>query len=349
MVVKKRQPGESESASIPEVRFHAPSSAPAGVEVLTLAALRGNSCAGSLSVPHRPDFHHLLVLDRGTLPLMVDFASYRLRVGEWLWVRPGQVHRWDEMHGAEGVLVLFEAGFPDPATSAAARLDDPFGPTVRRPSQAAGVAARRALDHLDHEFRSLRDGGPLPLDTHVAVLRHLLAALLLRLAPVGEEVVTCDNPDTYLRFRDAVERDFARTRRVEDYARALGYAPRTLSRATLAAAGVGAKEFIDRRVVLEARRLLAHSDHSAARVAGLLGFGDAANFGKFFHQRTGTSPLAFRASARGDTARAGEVASVRAAEVAPVRAGKATTAPAREAPAAPAEQVTTAPAASAPP
>ncbi|MFI5806267.1 helix-turn-helix domain-containing protein [Streptomyces sp. NPDC051561] len=306
MVVKNRQPNGSGSragsAPIPEVRFHAPSSAPAGVEVLTLATLRAGACAGSLAVSHRPDFHHLLVLDSGVLPLMVDFASYRLLPGEWLWVRPGQVHRWDELYGAEGVLVLFEAGFPDPATSAAARLDDPFGPTVRRPAEADGVAARRALDHLDHEFRSLRDGGPLPPETHLAVLRHLLAALLLRFTPLDEPQGGCDSPDTYLRFRAAVERDFARTRRVEDYARELGYAPRTLSRATLAASGVGAKEFIDRRVVLEAQRLLAHSDHSASRIAGLLGFRDAANFGKFFQQRTGTSPLAFRGAARGGAA-----------------------------------------------
>ncbi|MFI0976849.1 helix-turn-helix domain-containing protein [Streptomyces sp. NPDC021093] len=301
MVVKIRQTSESTGPPIPEVRFQAPSSVPAGVEVLTLAALRRNACVGSISVPHRPDFHHLLRLDGGVLPVMVDFASYRLLPGEWLWVRPGQVHRWDALSGAEGTLVLFEAGFPDPATGAAARLDDPFGPTVRRPAGADAEAARRALDHLDQEFRSLRDGSPLPLETHLPVLRHLLAALVLRLAHVGEEGPGCDNPDAFLLFRAAVERDFARTRRVEDYARELGYASRTLSRATLAAAGVGAKEFIDRRVVLEAKRLLTHSDHSAARVAGLLGFHDAANFGKFFQQRVGASPLAFRTTARGGT------------------------------------------------
>ena len=86
-------------------------------------------------------------------------------------------------------------------------------------------------------------------------------------------------PDaTYLRFRDAVERDFARTRRVEDYAEALGYSARSLARATLAAADLGAKEFIGRRVVLEAKRLLAHSDHSAARIADGLGFSGATHF-----------------------------------------------------------------------
>ncbi|GHH36306.1 helix-turn-helix domain-containing protein [Streptomyces candidus] len=302
-MVKKRQPGELGTPPIPEVGFHPPHTAPAGVEVLTLARLRRNACAASISVTHRPDFHHLLVLDGGTLPLTVDFASYRLLPGEWLCVRPGQVHRWEELSGAEGVLVLFEAGFLDAATSAAARLDDPFGPTVRRPASGEAVALRRALDHLDHEFRSLRDEAALPLEAHLVVLRHLLAALALRLAHTGEEEDAArDSPDAFLRFRAAVERDFARTRRVDDYARELGYAPRTLSRATRAAAGVGAKEFIDRRVVLEAKRLLTHSDHSAAGVASLLGFRDAANFGKFFQQRVHASPLAFRATARGETA-----------------------------------------------
>ncbi len=88
------------------------------------------------------------------------------------------------------------------------------------------------------------------------------------------------DPDaTYLRFRDAVEKDFTRTRRVEDYAHFLGYSARTLSRAALAAAGLGAKEFIDRRVVLEAKRLLAHSDQTAARIADRLGSGHVANIG----------------------------------------------------------------------
>ncbi len=332
MVVKKRQSDPSGTPGIPEVRFHAPGGAPAGVEVLTLAALRANACADSIAATHRPDFHHLLRLERGTLPLMVDFASYRVRPGEWLWVRPGQVHRWDGLYGAEGTLVLFEAGFPDPATGAAARLDDPFGPTVRQPGPGAAEAAGRALEHLHAEYRALRDAGAgpglpldtgtapglppdagtgprlppdadaapgLPLDVHLSVLRHLLAVLLLHLAPVGEPAAGCAEPDAFLRFRAAVERDFARTRRVDDYARELGYAPRTLSRATLSAAGVGAKEFIDRRVVLEAKRLLAHSDHSASQVAALLGFRDAANFGKYFQQRTGESPLGFRTTARG--------------------------------------------------
>ncbi|MEV4556858.1 AraC family transcriptional regulator [Kitasatospora sp. NPDC049285] len=293
---------KASGTAIPEVPFAAPPGGPAGVEVMSLAELRARRAsartAGDFHRPQRPAFHHLLTLERGDLRHTVDFTEYALRPGSWLWVRPGQVQQWGPLGDADGTLVLFEPGFPDPATVASARLDDPFAPAVRQP---AGPD-REALDHaVRHLHREYADAGRLPADVHLALVRHLLAALLLRLAhqsgPHGG--AGAEAGETYCRFRQAVERDFTRTRRVEDYARALGYSPRTLSRATLAATGVGAKEFVDRRVVLEAKRLLAHSDRSAARIADHLGFADAANFAKFFHQRTGTTPIAFRTTVRG--------------------------------------------------
>ncbi|GAA2803354.1 helix-turn-helix domain-containing protein [Kitasatospora paracochleata] len=291
--------------AIPEVPFAAPPGTPVGVEVMTLAELRRRHPRGGVfDRPQRPAFHHLLTLDAGTLRHTVDFTGYALEPGCWLWVRPGQVQQWGDLADAHGTLILFEPGFPDPATVAAARLDDPFAPAVQRPVGADRAALEAAVRHLHQEFEA---GAALPAEVHLALLRHLLAALVLRLAhlaaPVGAGAAEAG--EAYLRFRHAVERDFTRTRRVEDYARALGYSPRTLSRATLAAAGVGAKEFVDRRVILEAKRLLAHSDRSAARIADHLGFADAANFAKYFHQRTGTTPIAFRTAVRGEAAATG--------------------------------------------
>ena len=124
---------------------------------------------------------------------------------------------------------------------------------------------------------------------------------MLRLAhltvPAGSPAPEPD--ETYLRFRDAVEQHFTRTRRVEDYAHLLGYSPRTLARATLTAAGLSAKEFVDRRVVLEAKRLLAHSDRTAAQVAAQLGFANPSQFSKYFLHRVGRSPIDFREVVRG--------------------------------------------------
>ncbi|MFC9757985.1 helix-turn-helix domain-containing protein [Streptomyces sp. NPDC056921] len=283
---------------IPEISFAAPAGTPEGVEVLPLVGLRHRVRAEWLTAPQRPDFHHLLTLTSGTLWHTVDFTAYALDSGSWLWVRPGQVQQWGDLTHAEGTLILFRQDFLDPATTDGARTEDSHAPVLRRPLPDDAAALRLAADHLTAEFHAL---GHLPLEVHTAALRHLLAVLVLRLAhlttPAGSPAT---EPDvTYLRFRDAVEKDFTRTRRVEDYAEVLGYSARTLSRATLAVAGIGAKEFIDRRVVLEAKRLLAHSDRTAARIAGHLGFSSATHFSKYFHQRTRQTPIAFRNTVRG--------------------------------------------------
>lgn len=103
----------------------------------------------------------------------------------------------------------------------------------------------------------------------------------------------------FRRYRAAVERDFARCHHVDDYARALGYDRRTLTRATRAATGLGAKQFLDRRILLEAQRLLAHTDPPAARCAERVGFTDAANFTVFFQRQTGLPPSRWRSTRSG--------------------------------------------------
>ncbi len=65
-----------------------------------------------------------------------------------------------------------------------------------------------------------------------------------------------------------------------------------------AATGETPKGFIDKRVVLEARRLLAHTEMPIGRVGAAVGFPDAANFSKFFQQHTDQTPAAFRAELR---------------------------------------------------
>jgi AraC-like DNA-binding protein len=77
----------------------------------------------------------------------------------------------------------------------------------------------------------------------------------------------------------------------------LGCSVRTLSRAARDATGMGVRELIDERRLLEARRLLGGARWDARTVAVHLGFTDPANFGRFFRDRTGLTPAAFAARA----------------------------------------------------
>lgn len=284
-----------DETGIPEVGF----AAPGGVEVLSLARLRERA-AGSqiLSTPQRPTFHHLLTVGGGVLWHTVDFTGYAVAPGSWLWIRPGQVQQWQDLRPVDGTLILFQPDFLDHATAEAVALNHPHAPVLYTTTGEEREAFDLAERHLHHEFEHGRRTAPAG---HVAVLRHLLAALVLRLALSADTVGSSagEQSGVFLDFRDLLERNFATSRRVEDYAHRLGYSPRTLSRATLAVAGVNAKEFIDRRIILEAKRLLAHGNRTAAQIATQLGFADATNFSKYFQHRTGTSPIGFRAEVRG--------------------------------------------------
>lgn len=277
--------------AIPRLDFNARVGTPAGVEVMPLSEFRRRGGGGV--TPQRPDFHHLITTVSGTLKQEVDFTTYDAAPGDWLWVRPGQVHRWGDLSGVEGHLVLFESDFLDPTTVVAARLETPGSPVHY---DIVDDAVDLAIEHLCHEFNAI---GGSPLDVHVAMLRHLLSVLVLQLAHrTGGLASATEGSDTFRRFREAVERDFTKTHQVADYATALGYSPRTLTRATAAAVGVNAKEFIHERVMLEAKRRLAHSDETAVRIAARLGFSSATNFSKFFQARAGQSPIQFRNATR---------------------------------------------------
>ncbi|GGG26360.1 transcriptional regulator [Rhodococcoides trifolii] len=280
---------------IPSIGFAPPDDTPLpGLEVLTLAELATRAAATDLVTPQRPQFHQLFAVTSGTLRHTVDFTAYGIDAGSVLWVRPGQVQQFGDLTEADGLLAVFQASSVDPRTAAAARLDDPFGRAVAPASDSGTPALHRAITHLAAEFE---DAGGLPVAARREVLRNLLAVVAVRAAALcAQPVDTVDT--TFVRFRTQLEQDFTHTRRVADYADSLGYSARTLSRATQAAAGVGAKEFIDRRVTLEARRLLAHADLPATAIATRLGFVDATNFAKFFRHRTGLPPGAFRASVR---------------------------------------------------
>ncbi|MFC7343661.1 helix-turn-helix domain-containing protein [Saccharopolyspora griseoalba] len=280
---------------ITEVAYRPWLSAPIGMDVVDFAELRerGRRREIDLADPQRPDFHHLIHLDAGGGPLRhtVDFTTHVIPPGGWLWVRPGRVHQFaaDEvLERTRGTIVIWRPGF------VTADMPDEL---PLRPTGPDRELVDLALRHLLAEYRHL---GTLSLEAHNATLRMLLSVLLVRLANAGAQ----DSPEVppdgpFDRFRAAVERDFTTSHRVADYAAALGYSTRTLTRAALAATGLTAKAYLDSRVVLEAKRLLVHTDAPAAEIARHLGFPGPGEFTKFFRKRDGRTPLAFRAEARG--------------------------------------------------
>ncbi|MET8248886.1 AraC family transcriptional regulator [Streptomyces sp. NPDC005202] len=247
---------------------------------------------------HRIDFHVVMLFSDGPVRHMIDFAEYEATAGDVLWSRPGQVHRFWRTNEYRGTVLTMQPGFLPCATVEATGPYRYDLPPLLHPDDAWRDALKAALAQLQREYE---DTTTLPLSLHTSVLRHSLTAFLLRLAHLAASSAGAAGQQagtTFTLFRDAVEKGFAINHSVSAYADALGSSRRTLVRAVRAATGETPKGFIDKRVVLEAKRLLAHTDLPTGRVGAAVGFPDAANFSKFFQLHTGQAPAAFRAELR---------------------------------------------------
>jgi AraC-like DNA-binding protein len=283
-----------------EVRFHNPQLGTVGIEVLHLSTLRQRVSAAHLAAPQRVEFFMLLFVAEGYLRHVVDFSEMRLGAGSLVFVRPGQVQHWHLDERAQGCMVLADPPALMPIASSrgdrdallAAMADWPVG--VRLDDEFA-AELRTSLDCLARDLAAF-DG-----TVHdVTLLRQGLLAVLLRVArwhrkrwhdlprpSVGTQQV-------YRLFEAEMEQHFRSHRSVAEYARRLGYSESTLNRACRAATGQSAKVLLDRRLAMEAARMLVHSSASVAEVGHALGFSEPTNFNRFFVRLVGATPLGFK-------------------------------------------------------
>lgn len=265
----------------------APVRASSPVKAITLRddAVDNGSCRAGTHRLLDHDELFLVTVGHGTID--VDFIGYSCRPGTLIRARPGQVIRPGGQTGLDATILRW-----DPALIAGT---DPFGPAHWQLAGEDEDAIINEVSQLVVDCRRPR-GGPLVDE----LLRNQLAVLLLRI----EMLPACGAPapwperGTFWRFRQEVERWYARTRRVEDYAERMDCAVRTVTRASLTATGRTAKQVIDDRVALQAMRLLAATDLPVAGVGHVLGFAEPTNFGRFFQREVGRSPGAFRADLR---------------------------------------------------
>jgi AraC-like DNA-binding protein len=277
-----------------EISRHDAPTARVGVETARLGDLLASRPTDG---PQRAACHVIMLATTGHGSHTLDFVRYPCRPGTLLWGRPGQVHQFGGETGFDAMLIAVEpAALPELPELARLRhlVDDPFATTCWQPTgeDQEAIVAEMSQIVVDCERYASGDGDELGQ----ALLRHQLAVLLVRMAALAPPPLPGTAADLVARLRVELARDIMH-RRVEDYAEALNCSVRTLTRACLAVTGRSAKQLVDERVALEAKRLLATSDLPVAEVGRRLGFDEPTNFGRFFARETEQTPGAFRAEA----------------------------------------------------
>ncbi|HEX5064338.1 MAG TPA: helix-turn-helix domain-containing protein [Kofleriaceae bacterium] len=282
-------------AAIPDLPFRHNTRPGLGFEIFRMSELFARVLPHELEAPQRPEFHIVYLGLRGAGSLVVDFSKVPLGANTLTVVARGRVQHFLPESGVDAWMLLAAPEF----IALDARSVDPLrGASVLDPGWATPALKLPAGDRI--ELLALADQlaaeQARPLDGfQPALMSSLLRAFLLR----AERVALASDarptlPPALARFFTTLEQDCTKTRSVAHYAKAAGVSPRRLAELLVDHTGKSTKLVIDERVVLEQKRLLAHTDVSVKELADRTGFDEPTNLVKFFRHHTGTTPDAFR-------------------------------------------------------
>lgn len=293
-MTRKGQPG----TEIPHLRYQPGGSYKLDLEIFFVSDLRRRFGTPVLSSTHRYAFPTLIFVSEGECIHVVDFESLHCQPGSLLVLPPGKAHSFGAKENWDGWMVLFRSEFLWTSSSTAPDLTALGGLDGLPVHLTVGDGEIRAITNAIAQMHE--DAGISAALQHAhALLRHQLYALLMRIRIIHERQAVQAAPlsRVFQRFKDfeqLLEKNFAHWHQIAKYADQLACSEKSLARASMEVAGVNPKVLISARVILEAKRMLAHTGLSVSRISEDIGFNDLANFVKFFKREAGCTPMEFR-------------------------------------------------------
>ena len=244
---------------------------------------------------HRHDYFELFYFHRGPGTHANDFQVFTVTAPALVFVNAGHVHAWPDAVRLRGDMLSFDAGFLPHGSAAepAGALFLPPAPVVipLHKSEAASVAALFA--RIRSEWDQRQPGWLRSIRASLSLLHVDAVRAHTRQVPA---TATADKAATRLcrEFLLLLEQHLHAATNPGKLAAALTVSTDHLSATLRAATGKSAAQHIQERLMLEARRLLAHSHLDVAEIAWHLGYRDVSYFGRVFRRKEGLTPGQFR-------------------------------------------------------
>jgi AraC-like DNA-binding protein len=251
--------------------------------------------------PHTHNYYTVIWPVNATGKHIIDFKEYPILPDHIFFVSPGQVHQIISNRKPVGYVILFSPEF------------------LEKNSIRNEFIADLKL------FQKSDETPPLPVSDKMASTLKIFAEQMLTafhshndmfLETIGAYLklflIECNghcslNPGTNLQnievskvlvknFKALVEKNFNKRHQVKYYAESLNITPNYLNEVIKAALNIPAKDFLQNRLILEAKRMVVFTSKSAKEIGFELGFEDPSHFSKFFRSNTGQSLQEFKLS-----------------------------------------------------
>lgn len=245
--------------------------------------------------PHaHQDLHHFLLVTRGGGVFYAEGELNRFNHNALISVPLACVHGFDFKPGTNGWILTASGALIERIAHDNAELRPVLTDANALPLPADVTAAMvTKFEALMMEFRSNLPGRrtaaeALLIGILVAALRRKLQLLPNSHSKMGADSVLAS------KYRGLIEENFRTTLKVADYAKRLCVSSERLRQACVRSTASSPLALLNARRLLEAKRSLLYTGMSVGLIAEACGFPDPAYFSRFFTQRTGVSPMAYR-------------------------------------------------------
>jgi len=192
---------------------------------------------------------------------------------------PGELHENDYAAGARCLLVKIEP-------SVLERLGE-HSPVLSSPGEVVGLASSWLASRLYREFTAQDDVAPLAMEG-------VLLEILAESARAIGEGSAAHAPAWLRRVREALDDTYLQSPSLADLSPIAGVHPVHLSREFRKHYQSTIGEFIRKRRIEHACKLLSNSDTALSEIALACGFSDQSHFCAMFKGHTGLTPAKFR-------------------------------------------------------
>lgn len=252
---------------------------------------------GEPDLPHRHEFFTILLVVEAKGCHTIDFEQHKLSGNQAHFIAPGQVHQLVEDQKSHGYSIVFNASFLAENNIPLNFLDDvhlfqmeqsaPLELTEDQTSQLQRYCEEMLIWYGSERMMNDQALG--------ALLRLFIisSSNYCTIPPSTQDEIEA-GASIIKKFKHLLNAHFHEWHATSTYAEELAISPDHLNRTIKSLTGKTAKESIQARIVVAAKRLLYFSDLSTKEIAFQLGFEEPSHFSSFFKKCTGQSPTDFR-------------------------------------------------------
>lgn len=240
---------------------------------------------------HRDEGYTFHILEKGEVLIEIDFQTYRVSAPAVVYMHPDQVHRMLDINEIIVCSLSINSGNLNDGYLKILEELTPVAPLSLSAEAFSVVSDSFSLCLNFHRQKDNKLYYPLLKDS----CNTLIAFLLSQFLNVTKSEDNFSRFDKIGKaFRKLVEKNYVTLKRPGQYAALLHISTPYLNECIKDSTGNSASHLIQERIILEAKRLLYHTDKSVKEIAFELGYEDYPYFTRLFSKVTGISAMTFR-------------------------------------------------------